>query len=39
MDAEGEDIGGDDTAYLSDDDDYLEDMATDDFTHYKKYAR
>ena len=38
MDVEGEDIGGDDTAYLSNDDDYLEDMATDEFTDEEDYA-
>ena len=38
MDAEGEDIGEDDTAYLSNDDDYLEDMATDEFTDEEDYA-
>jgi hypothetical protein len=38
MDEEGEDIGGDDTAYLSDDDDYLEDRAADDRTDEEDYA-
>ena len=34
---EGEDIVGDDTAYLSDDDDHLEEMAVDDHTDEEDY--